>query len=106
MGYMKKFKCPICFSTSFVIRHSKRGSSIRYLCKFCHKYFSIKTYWIDRKRILTDHLDGISFRKLAVKYGVSKSHAADICYEELKKLPQNNKFTFKYCKPVLTDICV
>lgn len=46
---------------------------------------------------MNDHLDGISFRKLADKYGISKSHAADICYEELKKLPNNNEFTFNYC---------
>ena len=42
-------------------------------------------------------MDGISFRKLAVKYGISKSHASDICHEALCSLPANNEFTFRYC---------
>lgn len=42
-------------------------------------------------------MDGLSFRKLAIKYRISKSHAWDICNEELKKLPNNNQFTFNYC---------
>lgn len=97
MGYMRKYQCPICHTTSFVIRQVKRGDSIRYLCKRCHRYFSIKTVYLDTKAILNDHLDGLSFRKLAVKYGISKSHAADVCYEELAKLPNNNQFTHTYC---------
>lgn len=97
MGYMRKYKCPNCLTTTLVIRQRKRNDSIVYLCKGCEKYFSIKTVHIDTTSILNDHLDGISFRKLAVKYGISKSHAADICYEELKKLPNNNQFTHTYC---------
>lgn len=97
MGYMKKYTCPHCTSTFFVIRQRRREESIVYYCKGCKKYFSIKTHWIDRRAILNDHLDGISFRKLAVKYRLSKSHISDICYEELKKLPANNVFTFTYC---------
>lgn len=53
---------------------------------------------MDVKAILNDHLDGISFRKLAVKYGISKSHVSDICYEALQKLPHNNQFTHTYCE--------
>ena len=97
MGYMKKYKCPTCLTTSSVIRQRKRGISIVFLCKTCKKYFSVSTHWIDKKAILSDHLDGLSFRKLAVKYRISKSQAWNICYEELKKLPQNNQFTFNYC---------
>lgn len=94
---MKKYTCPFCSSIAHVIRHSKRGKSIRYKCKGCIKYFSIKTVHVDTKAILTDHLNGISFRKLATKYAMSKSHVSDLCYEELLKLPDNNKFTFQYC---------
>ena len=97
MGSMKKYRCPECLKTSFVIRHAKRGTSIRYYCKSCSRYFSVKTIHPDTKAILKDHLDGISFRRLAEKYEISKSHASDICYEELKKLPPNNEFTFKFC---------
>ncbi len=94
---MKRYSCPHCSLTHSVIRKTKRGNSIRYFCKACRKYFSVNTYWIDQKGILNDHLDGLSFRKLAVKYSISKSQAWDICHEELKKLPNNNQFTFKYC---------
>ena len=94
---MRKYKCPSCFTTTSVIRHAKRGSSIRYLCKACNRYFSVSTIHLNRRSILNDHLDGISFRKLAVKYGISKSHVADMCYEELRKLPNNNQFTHRYC---------
>ena len=94
---MRKYKCPTCFSTSHVIRQTKRGTSILFKCKGCRKYFSIKTVHLDTKAMLSDHLDGLSFRKLAVKYQISKSHASDLCYEALQKLPHNNKFTFTYC---------
>ena len=94
---MKKYKCPRCHSTASVIRQTKRGTSIRYKCKSCIKYFSIKTIHADKKAILNDHLDGLSFRKLANKYNLSPMTAWRICEEELQKLPDNNKFTFTYC---------
>jgi hypothetical protein len=97
MGYMKKYKCPTCASTSAVIRHSKRGTAIRYKCKQCRKYFSIKTIHVDQKALVADHLDGLSFRKLAHKYDVSPMTAWRVCEEGLQSLPDNNKFTFTYC---------
>jgi len=97
MGYMKKYSCPHCSLTHSVIRKTKRGDSIRYFCKSCTKYFSINTQWIDRKQILSDHLDGLSFRKLANHYNISHMKAWRICESELKKLPSNNQFTFNYC---------
>lgn len=97
MGYMKKYKCPSCSSTSQVIRQTKRGKSIRFKCKRCIKYFSIKTIHANTKTILNDHLDGVSFRKLASKYDISPMTAWRICEEALQRLPDNNKFTFTYC---------
>lgn len=97
MGYMKKYKCPVCLSTHFVIRKTKRKSSILYRCKHCKKYFSINTCWIDKKEILNDHLDGLSFRDLSRKYNISSMKAWRICEERLRKLPSNNQFTFNYC---------
>jgi hypothetical protein len=97
MGYMKRYKCPSCYSTSQVIRQTKRGKSILYKCKGCIKYFSIKTVHSDKKAILSDHLDGLSFRRLAEKYSLSPMSTWRICEEELQKLPDNNKFTFNYC---------
>ena len=97
MGHMKKYKCPVCFSTKYVIRYGYRNKVIRLLCNKCHKSFSFDPYFKDNKQILSDHLDGLSFRKLANKYHISKSKAWEICNSELKKLPNNNQFTFKYC---------
>lgn len=97
MGHMKKYKCPKCFTTSKVINYGKRNKSRRYLCKICCKSFSINTHFLNKKAILNDHLDGLSFRKISAKYQISKSHSWDICNEELIKLPNNNQFTFKYC---------
>lgn len=78
MGYMKKkYKCPHCQSTSKVT-----------------------------KAILNDHLDGLSFRKLARKYGMSPMKAWRICQGELKRLPQNNKFTFNYCSQFSNTLVV
>lgn len=94
---MKKYKCPRCLTAKYVIRYGYRIKVIRLLCRKCSKYFSVNPCFFDKKSLLNDHLDGLSFRKLAIKYSVSKSQAWDICYEELKKLPTNNQFTFKYC---------
>jgi len=97
MGHMKKYKCPLCFSTSAVVKFGYRGKVHRFLCRRCKKHFSVNPHFIDVKQILSDHLDGLSFRTLARKYHMSKSHAWDICYEELNKLPDNNMFTHMYC---------
>lgn len=48
--------------------------------------------------MLEDHLDGLSFRALGDKYGVSKTTAWEICHKKLKELPDNNKFSHKYCR--------
>lgn len=67
-----------------------------YLCKTCPRYFSIKTdHSLNREAILIDHLDGISLRRLAVKYNISKSKCQRICFEELRKLPDNNQFSIE-----------
>lgn len=63
----------------------------------CQHYFSVNSHWFDTKTVLTDHLDGLSFRKLATRYDMSPMKAWRICEEELKKLPDNNRFTFNYC---------
>lgn len=97
MGHMKKYKCSSCLSTSFVIRYGYQGKSLRLYCKRCQRYFSFNPNFVNRKQILSDHLDGLPFRKLALRYGISKSKAWEICHEELLKLPDNNRFTFNYC---------
>lgn len=97
MGYMRKYTCPYCKTTSSVNRQRKRQQSIVYYCKGCHKYFSIKTTYCNTRQILSDHLDGFSFRKLALRYDISPMTAWRICEQELKKLPDNNQITLQYC---------
>lgn len=97
MGHMKKYKCPVCHTTSFVIKYGKQGKSLRFFCKRCSKHFSVNPCFLNKKALLNDHLDGLSFRKLALKYHVNKSLAWEICHQELKRLPDNNKLTFQYC---------
>lgn len=97
MGHMKKYKCPICIRTDAVVHYGRRKRAIRYFCKRCSRHFSINPHFLDTKAILSDHLDGLSFRKLAVKYVISPMKVWRICEEELKKLPNNNQFTFNYC---------
>ena len=97
MGHMKKYKCPTCASTHHVIRYGYRGGTIRLFCNACHKSFSFNPHFVDTKSILYDHLEGLSFRSLGEKYGISHMKAWRICEEELKKLPNNNQFTHLYC---------
>lgn len=97
MGHMKKYACPVCLSTYDVVRFGRRKKVIRLFCKGCQKHFSFNPCFLDTKAILSDHLDGFSFRKLANKYKISPMKAWRICEEELKKLPENNQLTFKYC---------
>ncbi|MEA3357542.1 MAG: hypothetical protein U9Q67_03840, partial [Patescibacteria group bacterium] len=47
--------------------------------------------------MLNDHLNGLSFKDIGEKYGVSKSTAYRKVRKALTELPDNNKFTFNYC---------
>ena len=97
MGHMKKYKCPSCLSTQTVVGFGRRKKVLRYYCKTCQKHFSVNPCFVNRKLILSDHLDGVSFRALARKYRLSPMTAWRICEEQLKRLPNNNQFTFNYC---------
>ena len=97
MGHMKKYKCPICLSTSFVVKYGYRNKAHRFFCKKCKKHFSFNPCSFNKRLILNDHLDGLSFRKIAIKYNISASKAYRICSKKLKELPDNNQFTHKYC---------
>jgi hypothetical protein len=97
MGYVKRYKCPSCHSTRQVVKFGYRKKVHRFFCKQCVKHFSFNPAASAKKLILNDHLDGLSFRKLGVRYSISPMTAWRICEEELQKLPDNNKFTFTYC---------
>lgn len=97
MGHMKKYKCPVCRTTSFVVKFGRRKRVLRFLCRHCQKHYSVDPYFVDTKEILNDHLDGLSFRALGNKYHISPMKAWRICEERLRRLPNNNQFTFKHC---------
>lgn len=99
---MKKYSCPRCTRTDAVVGFGHRKSVLRYYCKRCQKHFSFNPCFVDTKMILSDHLDGLSFRKLGRKHGMSPMKAWRICETELKKLPDNNQFTFRYCSQFST----
>lgn len=94
---MKKYSCPKCLSTDEVVRFGRRKKVIRLFCKCCRKHFSINPCFLDKKAILLDHLEGLSFRDLARKHEMSPMTAWRICETELKKLPDNNQFTHQNC---------
>src|SRR3989344_4948061 len=71
MGHMKKYSCPSCLATEFVVGFGRRKKVLRYFCKSCQKHFSINPCFIDKKAILQDHLEGLSFRDLARKHAIS-----------------------------------
>lgn len=97
MGHMKKYRCPVCAVTDDVVGFGRRKKVLRYYCKACRKHFSVDPCFLDTKAILSDHLDGLSFRDLARRYRLSPMKAWRICEEELEKLPNNNQFTFTHC---------
>jgi len=99
MGDMsfKKYKCPKCNLTKHVILKKHREKSNQYLCKSCMRYFSIHKENINSKELMNLHLDGMSFRDISRHTGISKSQVHRRVYEELLKIPDNNKFSFTYC---------
>jgi len=97
MGHMKKYKCPVCKSTEHVVKFGYQGKTHRFFCKECFKHFSINPHFLNKKAMLSDHLDGLSFRDISRRHCISPMTAWRICEEELRKLPNNNQFTFNYC---------
>ena len=64
--------------------------SIPVFCKKCSKYFSISfKSKLNTIKMMNDHLNGLSFSKLAESNGISKTRAYQLVMEELEKLPDN-----------------
>lgn len=106
MGHMKRYKCPVCVTTDFVVKFGYRKGTHRFFCKKCEKHFSVNPHFPDKRSILSDHLDGLSFRDLARKHHLSPMTVWRMCEEELRKLPSNNQFTFTYCKSFSSTLVV
>ncbi len=85
-------------STSAVIRHQKRGKSVRYLCKSCNKSFS-KNYEniVNPKDLLKDFLDGVSIRKLSIGLkGLTPTIVFNKLLNQAKSIPINILITQQY----------
>jgi hypothetical protein len=83
-----------------VIRFGKRNNKIRFLCKSCNKSFSLDFSHskLNNFELLTNHLDGISLRKLSdnKKYPSSTNIFVRI-NPLIKKLPSCLQLTKTYC---------
>ncbi len=55
---------------------------------------------------MSDHLDGLSFQKIAEKYDISKARAYRISHDELSKLPDNNAFSHQFCNRFTSTLVV
>lgn len=94
---MSKPKCPVC-GYSKPRRKGVRRGAVKYQCQDCGKWFQVNhARKPDKKSMLADHLDGLSFRALANRYSVSVGTAYNWCFEELEKLPHCADITREYC---------
>lgn len=95
---MKKYSCPYCTKNHTIKRGTREGKN-RYFCLDCGKWFQInrlaKKY--DVKQMAFDHLNGFSFRTLAVKYNLSVGTAYKQVIDYLNKLPHLVDITRDYC---------
>jgi Transposase, Mutator family len=90
----RKIKCKFCTSLSTVSRGSRNGLK-RYFCSKCHKSFSVdhrkkKTYWVD-------YADGLSFRKLSLRNGLTPRQICRLTDKELDELIDNSFLSSEFC---------
>ena len=96
---MSKFnpKCKSCSSNNTIRKGVRRGN-VKYLCKSCGSYFQInRSTKFDPKKLMSDHLDGLSFRAIADKYNISVGSAFNKVAAELQNLPHCADVSRKYC---------
>lgn len=94
----KNPKCPKCKNNS-----QKRGSrlgKIRYRCNTCHHWFQVNhaKEKISSKKMLIQHLSGMSFRNLAETSGCGVATAYRKVEKGLKELPTCIDVTRWYCQ--------
>ena len=100
-------KCKSC-SNPNTIRQGVRRGKVKYLCKSCGKWFQInRTRKINKKLLVKQHLDGVSFRALADQYNISHMTTYRYVKSELEKLPHcadiSRKYCSKYSQIILVD---
>lgn len=92
-------KCPKCSNTQ-TQKRGKRQGKIRYRCQSCKHWFQINRGQnkIESKKLLVQHLSGISFRNLAELHECSVGTAYNKVEIGLRELPTCIDVTRWYCQ--------
>ncbi len=90
--------CPKCRNKSW--KKGKRHGKIKYQCQTCKHWFQVNRSRekIEPKKLLIQHLSGISFRNLADLHDCSVGTAYNRVEQGLKKLPTCIDVTRWYCQ--------
>lgn len=90
-------KCPACSSTKTIRKGVRRGK-VKYLCKNCRKWFQInRAKGVNKRLMMRQHLDGVSFRALGEQYNISHMTAYRYVMAELERLPHCADISRWYC---------
>ncbi len=95
----KNPKCPQCFHKETQKRGKRRGKT-RYHCQSCKTWFQINRSQekIESKKLLVQHLSGISFRGLSELHGCGTATAYRKVKAGLEELPTCIDVTRWYCQ--------
>lgn len=95
---IKNPKCPKCSGKTW--KKGKRRGKIKYQCQSCKQWFQISRSQekIESKKLLVQHLSGISFRNLAELHDCSVGTAYNKVEAGLKQLPTCIDVTRWYCQ--------
>jgi len=91
----KLFRCQLCHKHE-ATKQGIRDGRQKYFCPLCEKYFSrpvkrIKS--VSRKRIISDHLAGLSYRQLEERTGIPKKRLCRLVNSQVNSLPDNLTIT-------------
>jgi hypothetical protein len=95
----KLSRCELCLKHEAIKRGVRRGRQI-FFCGSCRKYFNrplVRTNNISAARLVTDHLEGLSYRCLEGRHGSTKKKLCATVNEYVADL-QNNYQVTEYFK--------
>lgn len=78
------------------IKKGIRRNKQKYFCQSCEKWFSRslnREKKINKKQIVLDHLDGLSYRQIERRTNVSKKKLCEIVNSQISSLPNNFAIT-------------
>lgn len=83
------------------IKFGIRRGQQKYFCEACKKYFSrslIREQGVSTSRLVTDHLDGLSYRRLEGRHGSTKKKLCAMVNESVGDLQDNFQVTEYFFK--------